>query len=671
MSHSDTCDDLTCPLCEEEIDISDKNFIPCPCGYRVCMFCWHHIRENLNGLCPACRTRYSSDPHAFSAVAEEEIVKSTKERRAKEKSEKGGLGLTAKGLGLASANTGASAARAIAAAEQKQVIERRNLHHYRVVQRNLVYVIGLPQNLCTEEILKRGEYFGQYGKIGKIVVHRNQAGTGPYSVPTASAYVTFTFKEDASASIQSLEGHRMENHLLRASFGTTKYCNNFIRGASCNNPDCVYLHELGNDEDRFTKAEIQAGHSKLNPVPGQNQQLITGGGGPSGTGKLPQKDPVFPPPVFLRDVPPAKDASNSNSSKDNANANSTVGSSGNSSNLPPGVTRSSSWSQQAVKGLISGNSPRGDSAVAGVGANSSSQSQNSSSARDPQSQSQSQSGEKGNSNFDNSSNNNNNNSSTGKEDNNASSNSGKEGANTGNTNMKNGNNYKADSKSDSNSNTNSNINNKLDRNSDNKNKNGNSDNSNSNSQDSSSSSSSNRNKNEDKNSDSNSHSADGNNNGFISKGSGSLGTVGTSKSGSSTSTSSSTAAQASASFNGLGHCAVFAVPVSSLGENSIWSAILTLSATNTNNSLLINPYKAVNGVTSISDLFDLTLPPVDAVGLPEWPKPPSFYTGDHSNNNSMNMNNSNSNNSNNNNNNNNNNSRANNNSNGGASQSDS
>lgn len=36
------------------------------------MWCWHHIKENLNGLCPACRTPYNSDPHAFSAVDRQE-----------------------------------------------------------------------------------------------------------------------------------------------------------------------------------------------------------------------------------------------------------------------------------------------------------------------------------------------------------------------------------------------------------------------------------------------------------------------------------------------------------------------------------------------------------------------------------------------------------------------
>ena len=28
-------DDEVCPLCVEELDISDRNFLPCPCGYRV------------------------------------------------------------------------------------------------------------------------------------------------------------------------------------------------------------------------------------------------------------------------------------------------------------------------------------------------------------------------------------------------------------------------------------------------------------------------------------------------------------------------------------------------------------------------------------------------------------------------------------------------------------
>lgn len=32
---------------------------------------------------------------------------------------------------------------------------------------------------------------------------------------------------------------------VKACFGTTKYCNAFLKGIVCNNPECLYLHEIG------------------------------------------------------------------------------------------------------------------------------------------------------------------------------------------------------------------------------------------------------------------------------------------------------------------------------------------------------------------------------------------------------------------------------------------
>ncbi len=32
---------------------------------------------------------------------------------------------------------------------------------------------------------------------------------------------------------------------VKACFGTTKYCNAFLKGVSCNNPECLYLHDIG------------------------------------------------------------------------------------------------------------------------------------------------------------------------------------------------------------------------------------------------------------------------------------------------------------------------------------------------------------------------------------------------------------------------------------------
>ncbi len=172
------------------------------------------------------------------------IVRKNRERKQKEKLEKKTLDRP---------NNAVVAAAATVKPISTIISDRRHLHNYRVVQRNLVYVIGVPTSLANEDLLRKPEYFGQYGKIGKVVIHRNLSS----SHATASAYVTFVFKDDARASIQSLDGFWLDGHVLRASFGTTKYCNNFIRGALCSNPECVYLHDLGDDDDRFTKEEIQ------------------------------------------------------------------------------------------------------------------------------------------------------------------------------------------------------------------------------------------------------------------------------------------------------------------------------------------------------------------------------------------------------------------------------
>nr|XP_043606506.1 uncharacterized protein LOC122578588 [Erigeron canadensis] len=47
----------TCPICCEDLDLTDSSFLPCPCGYRLCLFCYKRILED-NGRCPGCRKEY-------------------------------------------------------------------------------------------------------------------------------------------------------------------------------------------------------------------------------------------------------------------------------------------------------------------------------------------------------------------------------------------------------------------------------------------------------------------------------------------------------------------------------------------------------------------------------------------------------------------------------------
>jgi len=187
--------------------------------------------------------------------------------------------------------------------------DRSQLANMRVIRRNLVYAVGLPPSIATEDILKKAEYFGQYGKLSKIVLNRNHNGNGDPRRASASAYVTHGHKEDALACILALDGFYVDGRNIRASYGTSKYCSAFIKNVRCNNPDCTYLHCMGDLEDTFTKQEIQAGYvTSGRDVLARQQQIAAassgptarrrvGCGGPSGTGKV-AGSPVFPPPTY-------------------------------------------------------------------------------------------------------------------------------------------------------------------------------------------------------------------------------------------------------------------------------------------------------------------------------------------------------------------------------------
>uniref|UniRef100_A0A3B4CSY1 CCR4-NOT transcription complex subunit 4 n=1 Tax=Pygocentrus nattereri TaxID=42514 RepID=A0A3B4CSY1_PYGNA len=222
-------DPMECPLCMEPLEIDDVNFFPCTCGYQICRFCWHRIRTDENGLCPACRKPYPEDPAVYKPLSQEEIQRIKNEKKQKQNEKK-----------------------------QKVTENRKHLASVRVVQRNLVFVVGLSQRLADPEVLKRPEYFGKFGKIHKVVINNSTSYAGSQG-PSASAYVTYVRSEDALRAIQCVNNVVVDGRTLKASLGTTKYCSYFLKSMQCPKPDCMYLHELGDEAASFTKEEMQAG----------------------------------------------------------------------------------------------------------------------------------------------------------------------------------------------------------------------------------------------------------------------------------------------------------------------------------------------------------------------------------------------------------------------------
>ncbi|KMW66502.1 CCR4-NOT transcription complex subunit 4 [Blastomyces dermatitidis ATCC 18188] len=232
-------DDESCPLCIEEFDLSDKNFKPCPCGYQICQFCYNNIKTHSEeGRCPNCRRVYDESTIQYRVPDADEFKAdlALKHRKA------------------------AAAKKREAEKREIEASSRRNLAGVRVVQKNLVYVIGLNPTIRDEsqllQTLRGDQYFGQYGDIEKIVVSKAKPGGNPNQ--GIGVYVTFARKADAATCIAAVDGSPNGDRVLRAQYGTTKYCSSFLRNEQCNNRNCTFLHETGEDNDSFSRQDLSS-----------------------------------------------------------------------------------------------------------------------------------------------------------------------------------------------------------------------------------------------------------------------------------------------------------------------------------------------------------------------------------------------------------------------------
>ena len=130
----------------------------------------------------------------------------------------------------------------------------------RITQKNLLYLIGFSKELAyNENLLSSFEYLGQYGKILKLKVNKNKTyNTNNPNGPSYSCHVTYSNKSESSLAILNLDNIIFENHIFKASYGTTKYCSNFLYGTKCTNKDCLYLHSCANDNDIINRDDLNS-----------------------------------------------------------------------------------------------------------------------------------------------------------------------------------------------------------------------------------------------------------------------------------------------------------------------------------------------------------------------------------------------------------------------------
>ena len=123
-----------------------------------------------------------------------------------------------------------------------------SLSKQRIIQKNLVHLQGFPDSIYNENLLLSPEYLGQYGSIIKIALVSKEDKVTRKKVN--SAYITFEKDYQAAYCILSVDSIKLNNQIVRAFFGTTKYCNHFLNNYLCFNQEkCMFLHYWADPSD--------------------------------------------------------------------------------------------------------------------------------------------------------------------------------------------------------------------------------------------------------------------------------------------------------------------------------------------------------------------------------------------------------------------------------------
>ena len=128
-------------------------------------------------------------------------------------------------------------------------LDLNDYSNIRIIQRKIVYVIGLSNSLADQRKLFKDEFFGQYGNVKKITINNSGYYKNNNENMTYSAYITYASEYEASLALLAIDNVMIDNNLLKASYGTTKYCNNYVLNKKCNNVNCIYKHSKAKKED--------------------------------------------------------------------------------------------------------------------------------------------------------------------------------------------------------------------------------------------------------------------------------------------------------------------------------------------------------------------------------------------------------------------------------------
>ncbi|GJQ12438.1 hypothetical protein GpartN1_g4229.t1 [Galdieria partita] len=264
MLQKEGCNSINCPLCLEELDLTDLSLKPCLCGYQVCLYCLHYIREQQDGKCPACRTPYTEENFSVNKLDAEVVAQ-----------------LSHKGLNRRKERIAVPERDSYSPKTHRTLcpVHRSpnnvNWKRLRIIQRNLICVKGLVASRCRGDVLRREELFGRFGKLLRVLVDRGRWTTsGGFRESTGNldnntynnntnmvVYLLYETEAAAANAMKEMHNEVIYDVKIQVNLATTKYCNSFLESGKpqwCDNPYCLYRHESANPDDVITVDSLQS-----------------------------------------------------------------------------------------------------------------------------------------------------------------------------------------------------------------------------------------------------------------------------------------------------------------------------------------------------------------------------------------------------------------------------
>ncbi|KAF0924861.1 hypothetical protein E2562_014946, partial [Oryza meyeriana var. granulata] len=193
----------------------------------ICLWCWHQImemdqKEECGGRCPACRSLYNKDRIMGTSISNQ-ILKE----------------LCADKSNLQKEQTKCQKQKPVKV-QSRVAEESLDPYSVRVIQRKLVYIVGMPSEFASDKVLRQKNFLGQYGKIENIII------------------------DNVGANQHIPDSGRV------ATFGVTRYCHIWLSNKVCRKPICSYVHQKAPPEDICTKDDVAVFCARLQHLLGMD-----------------------------------------------------------------------------------------------------------------------------------------------------------------------------------------------------------------------------------------------------------------------------------------------------------------------------------------------------------------------------------------------------------------